>query len=334
MRSEHLTPKSSAREFYSPLTNSHRCFVGLFRVFGQALDRRVTLSVRFVNGACAKPGSAVSKELAKWKTLPSIDGLGTIDIPEGLPLPDGSMIVFTSKVVQINGVWDLPLIGAETGDVEHKYQLLTDGPPITTTCLHGAIVRAGDIWCQLQERFESREAAPKPWSAAAPKPGAPAAASDDGATPPKPGLVDPKHFWSDLAMQFPELATTALKDTGAAAAHANNFYHETNFYPASVLPEDAVFVLRTAELARFEAELSKADDVERKAGLHLPPRSEATYLTIIGALLELVRNPRPGRDSDAAVIRELTQNYGDKPGIAKSTLEGKFANARRQLQDP
>ena len=61
------------------------------------------------------------------------------------------------------------------------------------------------------------------------------------------------------------------------------------------------------------------------------PRAEATYLTIIGALLELVRSPRPGRDSDAAVIRELIENYSDKPGIAKSTLEGKFADARRRL---
>lgn len=60
-------------------------------------------------------------------------------------------------------------------------------------------------------------------------------------------------------------------------------------------------------------------------------RAEATYLTIIGALLELVRSPRPGRDSDAAVIRELIDNYSDKPGISKTTLEAKFADARRRL---
>ncbi|MDL2336720.1 MAG: hypothetical protein QFE16_02665 [Pseudomonadota bacterium] len=60
-------------------------------------------------------------------------------------------------------------------------------------------------------------------------------------------------------------------------------------------------------------------------------RAEATYLTIIGALLELVRTPRPGRDSDAAVIRELIENYSDKPGISKTTLEAKFAEARRRL---
>ena len=60
-------------------------------------------------------------------------------------------------------------------------------------------------------------------------------------------------------------------------------------------------------------------------------RAEATYLTIIGALVELVRAPRSGRDSDAAVIRELIENYSDKPGISKTTLETKFADARRRL---
>lgn len=61
-------------------------------------------------------------------------------------------------------------------------------------------------------------------------------------------------------------------------------------------------------------------------------RAEATYLNIIGAMLELLRNPRPGREeSDAAVIRELIENYSDKPGISKTTLEAKFAEARRRL---
>ena len=51
-----------------------------------------------------------------------------------------------------------------------------------------------------------------------------------------------------------------------------------------------------------------------------------------GAMLELLRNPRPGREeSDAAVIRELIDNYGDKPGISKTTLEARFAEARRRL---
>ena len=88
------------------------------------------------------------------------------------------------------------------------------------------------------------------------------------------------------------------------------------------------------EVQRLDREVfgvaAEADE-SPKASAPLHPRAEATYLTIIGALLELVRTPRPGRDSDAAVIRELIDNYADKPGISKTTLETKFADARRRL---
>ena len=232
-----------------------------------ALDGYVTLSVSFVNEARGKVGSVVPRELAKWETVPSLDGQGTVDIPSGIPLKDGSMIELSSKVSVIRGLWDLPLIGAEKLDVEHRYQQLTGGPPVTMLNLDGAFVRSGDVWCQLQEQLSRGQPHQQPF----------------------------------------------------------------DFYPAGALPDDAVFVFRPAALARFQSELSKANDVERKANAPLAPRSEATYLTIIGALVELVRTPRPGRDSDAAVIREMIENYSDKPGISKATLETKFADARRRL---
>lgn len=75
----------------------------------------------------------------------------------------------------------------------------------------------------------------------------------------------------------------------------------------------------------------KLDNHERTTAAQTDPRSETSFLNIIGALLELVRSPRQGRDSDAAVIRELIENYSDKPGISKTTLETKFAAARRRL---
>jgi hypothetical protein len=92
-----------------------------------------------------------------------------------------------------------------------------------------------------------------------------------------------------------------------------------------------VYVIRTDELTNFQTKLAAVPGKGQGASDLLSPRAETTYLTIIGALMELVRTPRPGRDSDAAVIRELIDNYGDKPGIAKSTLEAKFAEARRRL---
>lgn len=66
-------------------------------------------------------------------------------------------------------------------------------------------------------------------------------------------------------------------------------------------------------------------------------RAEATYLTIIGALLELaLGKSEAGRAhsifaSQAAIIDALIAHNPSAPGISKTTLEGKFADARRRL---
>lgn len=55
------------------------------------------------------------------------------------------------------------------------------------------------------------------------------------------------------------------------------------------------------------------------------------YLNIIGALVELIKTPRSGRVNDTAVINELVQNYGDKPGLGERHLQGVFPKARKSL---
>jgi len=66
-------------------------------------------------------------------------------------------------------------------------------------------------------------------------------------------------------------------------------------------------------------------------------RAEATFLNIIGALLELLLGKTPAGkphsvfESRAAIIDALLTTHADKPGISKSTLEAKFADARRRL---
>lgn len=110
-----------------------------------------------------------------------------------------------------------------------------------------------------------------------------------------------------------------------------------NFYPAGGLPEDAVLVFRTAELGLFQAKLSEAEDAQRKATAPLDTRSETTYLTIIGALLALVLGKTPAGkpqsvfNSQAAIIDALLAHHANVPGISKTTLEVKFAEARRRL---
>lgn len=84
--------------------------------------------------------------------------------------------------------------------------------------------------------------------------------------------------------------------------------------------------------ARPEFTSSSSAIADAQSGKPLTPRAETTYLNIIGALLEFVRTPREGRDSDTAVIAELEENYGEKQGIKKSTLQQKFAAAKRSLK--
>jgi hypothetical protein len=64
----------------------------------------------------------------------------------------------------------------------------------------------------------------------------------------------------------------------------------------------------------------------------LSAKERTNLLALVGALLELVQSPRNGRDTDAAVIRELLDNYSEKPGISQRNLEAKFPEAKRVLR--
>lgn len=129
----------------------------------------------------------------------------------------------------------------------------------------------------------------------------------------------------EMPLAFPHELHEALKfDRGWWACE---------FDPPVTIQSDHLCMLHE-EVLRLDREVFGATGPRSDVGTAsapLRPRAEATYLTIIGALLELVRTPRAGRDSDAAVIRELIENYSDKPGISKTTLEAKFADARRRL---
>ena len=89
------------------------------------------------------------------------------------------------------------------------------------------------------------------------------------------------------------------------------------------------------EMTRLERDVFSDNGAKASvspAGEPISPRERTTYLNIIGAMLELLQTPRPGRISDAAVIRELEENYKDKPGIRERTLQDKFAAAKRSLR--
>lgn len=107
-------------------------------------------------------------------------------------------------------------------------------------------------------------------------------------------------------------------------------WHPKGYVPAPGLPKESVLVVRTLALNEFERSVS-----EVKVGAEglLKVRERDTFLNIIGVMLELLQAPRKGRDSDAAIIKEMVENYPEKQGISKRTLEEKFAAANKKLKD-
>lgn len=86
--------------------------------------------------------------------------------------------------------------------------------------------------------------------------------------------------------------------------------------------------LNAAHAARLAAD-------QRKAGAH--PRSESTYLNIVGGLLNLLLGKSPAGTpyssfhNTESIISALVAHYQGQPGISERTLSAKFAAARRHL---
>ena len=153
------------------------------------LDGHLKLSVNFVNGAVARLGKIVAMNQAKMYIFPSDRSklsiedmmplyLKTVTLEDELPeevkngLHDKTLIyslkgifIRDNEVLELedennhlsnlNGIYDIPMLGGERLDIEHKYQMLTDGAAVTSSFLDGAFVTSPNgQWCQLQEHFD------------------------------------------------------------------------------------------------------------------------------------------------------------------------------------
>lgn len=82
-----------------------------------------------------------------------------------------------------------------------------------------------------------------------------------------------------------------------------------------------------SHLPTTESQCADPIDADKVAkSIAIKDKERTSYLNIIGALLELIQAPRQGRNSAAAVIRELQDNYSDKQGFSKRNLEDVFAS--------
>lgn len=93
------------------------------------------------------------------------------------------------------------------------------------------------------------------------------------------------------------------------------------------------------QLQALQDQLKKKDGATASCALcPLSDRAEATYLNIVGALLEVMLGKTPSGTpysrftSQDAVISALIAHHGNLMGIAERTLQTKFAQARRKLR--
>lgn len=225
---------------------------------------------------------------------------------------------FKGSVITIEGVWDLPMLGAEKLDVEHEYQNLTQGPEVTLVTLDGAFVEDEDgvIW-QLQDQFDKEFI--------------------DG--------LESEEYKKKNLEGYAELLKKRISNNEIDEKEAEGLLDKQkrflerprdddhHYYPAGGLPDDSVLVVRTRSLTDLQERLSCNDSATKKP---LGGRAETTYLNIIGALLEVLSGDSPGIQKHPDFISEakLIEHFSgfNISGLSKTTLELKFASAKRSIK--
>jgi len=138
--------------------------VTLADIYRLALDKHITLSANFINGAQAITGKFVKTEDIEFKEVKNHFFTDEkLEQPFSMPanyetyVSEDLWISLGSKIVSIRGIWDLTMIGSEALDIEHYYQQETSGLEVTLTCLEGTCLRQGNVICQLQTDYDDNE---------------------------------------------------------------------------------------------------------------------------------------------------------------------------------
>jgi hypothetical protein len=290
-----------------------------------ALDGHLKLSVNFVNYTKAKRGKVVPYEDAEWSEWPPelVDTIPNLpDEAKGKParvlkslnIDDERYLNLDEKVTTLKGVWDLPMIGNERMDIEHEYQGLTGGPRVTLGTIGGTFVEEKDnLICQLQESFDNNE-------------------YQCGS------IAQLEEIKKNIASnnmnekEAKERLNQHKKNREKYLDKRKKKNPEDDYYPAGGLPHDSVLVVRTNSLTDLQKRLSSEESAKEKP---LGIRAETTYLNIIGALLEVISGESPDMSkhpdfSSEAKLIEHFSNFNIS-GLSKTTLESKFAKAKRSI---
>lgn len=280
---EWLTVEEAARR----LSISTREEVSVADMLRLALDGHLTLSVHFVNHARGRPikikplnseasDSKINEHVQDFlrdnpQFQSSAEGLtefhNFVRLYRGDLLPDGeSVLIYEGDgqhPITLEGVWDLLMLGAETLDVEHAYQLLTDGVPVELVCLGGPLVASPDRsqYFQLLDSYK-RDVPP----------------SKKAVTGNPPLSKEGRE-----AINRVNQILGASSDKTKQPEHEFDWDYETVWYPAAGLPNGHTLVVRSLALRDLELKLLEPETEHEKPMHPTERRSVAQLMAALAA---------------------------------------------------
>ena len=234
---------------------------------------------------------------------------------QGIHYRGNDYLVLEGSVSNISGIWDLPMLGAEALDVEHMYQMETDGPEVTLIDLEGAFVERGAIVCQLQDDCENNEYC-------------------SGSKASGERLEENIRLENIHSEKAADLRARHVAARKKFLEERRTRGRDSYFYQAGALPKDAVYVVRTSAIRAFEQTVLQ----QSSANKPMSQREETTLLNITGGLLGLLLGQTPAGKpqsvykTQSSIIDALLTAHEGKPGISLRTLQEKFALAKKSLE--
>lgn len=282
-----------------------------------ALDQHLKLSVILVNDTAARRGKVFkikNHDISLTELFSELfpDQEKKIPSMKGWVIDDELEILIDNTVINISGMYELPMIGNERLDVEQAYQNLTGGPDVTRKGRNGPLVKGQDGFIyELQDDLDQNE-------------------YHDGS-------------WSQLAKLKKDIENNKIDEEKASKILSKyrkdreEFLKQVEenpsegYFPAGSLPPDAVFVIRTQELIDFQNRILHQEPTKMK---NLDHRSEKTYLHIIGAFLEItIGNFQYKKFKKEASLREfMAEKYTGFRGMSFRNLAAVFSKAKKAIR--
>ena len=290
--------------------------VGISDVLRLALDGYLKLSVNFVNHAQARKGNRLLYKDAEKVEMPSLKGDSNVLIVCGLKFINQEtgiveeVVQFDEKVITVDGIWDLTMIGGERLDVEHKFQMLTNGPSIELVNYDGCYIEDysnGTVY-ELQESFDSNQ-------------------YTKGSTAQLEEIKSQiviKNIPKDKAELLIQKHKEDRKEFLENARKKDNT--SSNYYPIGGLPDNSVLVVRTKAISEFIETIA----TDKKIDKPLSDKERETLLVIIAALAKEAKVDITKISKAGDNIADMTQKMG--VDIGATTIETHLKKIPQALQ--